>query len=133
MEKQQHLGSPDATLVALRSLSGLSVPASVANPKRTVYSNLLCLGADARALGLTLERAQADANCKEQWECDAVADGYWMPDVARKIEILAPIAKRDPDAAKRAEANAMLRECYAKMAAFQKAGVATPTIDMGAL
>lgn len=53
--------------------------------------------------------------------------------IAARIIELAPVAKRDPDAARRAVANAELRICYAAMARLQSAGVATPMIDMGAL
>lgn len=43
---------------------------------KTVYQNLADMGAEGRALGLSLERIQADANCAEQWERDAVAEGF---------------------------------------------------------
>ena len=52
---------------------------------------------------------------------------------AERIREIAPIAKRDPDASRRANANAELRVLYATMARLQAAGVATPDIDMGAL
>lgn len=44
--------------------------------KRTVYQNLVDMGREGRALGFTLGKIMADANCLEQWERDAIAEGY---------------------------------------------------------
>ena len=50
--------------------------------------------------------------------------------IAARIVQLVPIAKRDPNAGLRAEANAELIDCYAAMAHLQRNGIATPIIDM---
>lgn len=50
-----------------------------------------------------------------------------------RLALIAPIAKRDPNANKRGMANASLRAIYTRLAYLQKSGVSVPTIDMGAL
>lgn len=50
-----------------------------------------------------------------------------------RLALIAPVAKRDPNANKRGMANASLRAIYARLAFLQARGVAVPTVDMGAL
>ena len=54
-------------------------------PKKTVYLNLVNMGREGFALGFSLARIQADANCKEQWERDATEEGYLSARCAAQV------------------------------------------------
>ena len=84
MNADKILGSPDATPVADRT-EVTQCQTAVAKQKRTVYSNLEGMGRDGFALGFSLERIQADANCKERWEREAIEGGFLSARCAAQV------------------------------------------------